>query len=186
MALFVLGVPVDHSEADRRLRPFGVAPLLELGLVDEHGGNIVGSIRIIPHDHLLIASDRAGDPPCPDHAAGVHRPSAGLAHLTIRRPVECALDVGTGNGIQALLAAAHSERVVATDVSERALEFAVFNPALNCIENVELRQGSFFEPVAGERFGLVVCNPPYVVLPENEYLFRDSDLEGHEVSALVP
>jgi methylase of polypeptide subunit release factors len=185
VALFVFGVSLARSDTDRRLRPLGLTPLLELGLLDEEDDDVRGAIRIIPHDHLLIASDRAGHEGGPEHVAGVHRPSAGLAHLTVRRPVSRALDVGTGNGIQALLAAEHSEHVVATDVNERALEFAAFNAALNGVDNVEFRQGSFFEPVAGETFGLVVCNPPYVVSPENEFLFRDSDLEGDEVSELV-
>ena len=101
----------------------------------------------------------------------------------MRRPVARALDVGTGNGIQALLAARHAEHVVATDVSERALAFAAFNCALNGVENVELRQGSFLEPVAGEQFDLVVANPPYVISPETSLVFRDSGLGRDRVSA---
>jgi methylase of polypeptide subunit release factors len=101
----------------------------------------------------------------------------------VRRPVAAVLDVATGCGIQALLAAPHAEHVVATDVNERALAFAEFNAALNGIENVEFRAGSFFEAAAGERFGLVVCNPPYVISPETEFVFRDSGLPGDTVSA---
>ena len=145
-------------------------------------------VRVVPHDELLIASDRQLEPGAdarPDHVAGVHRPSLTLSHLTVRRPVETALDVGTGNGIQAILAARHSGRVVATDVNARALEFAAFNAQLNGVENVELREGSFFEPVEGERFGLVTCNPPYVISPESAFLFRDSGLEGDAVSRHV-
>jgi methylase of polypeptide subunit release factors len=70
-------------------------------------------------------------------------------------------------------------------VNERALEFAAFNAALNGAANVELRRGSFFEPVGGERFGLAVCNPPYVISPETSYVFRDSGLEGDTVSRKV-
>ena len=65
----------------------------------------------------------------------------------MRRPGEAALDLGTGCGIQALLAAKHAERVVATDVNPRALGFAAFNAALNGIETIELRDGSGFDPV---------------------------------------
>jgi len=71
---------------------------------------------------------------------------------------------------------------VATDLNERALNLAAFNVLLNGVENVELRAGSFFEPVAGERFELVTSNPPYVISPESAYLFRDSGLEGDSVS----
>ena len=40
---------------------------------------------------------------------------------------------------------------------------------------MEARQGDWFEPVAGELFDLIVANPPYVVSPDAEYLFRDGD-----------
>ena len=92
--------------------------------------------------------------------------------------------MGTGNGIQAILLAAHARHVVATDVNARALEYAELNAALNGVHNVELRRGSF-EPVEGEQFDLVVANPPYVVSPEHAYLFRDSGLRGDTVSESV-
>jgi methylase of polypeptide subunit release factors len=185
VALFVLPVSLDAAEAEERLTEPLLALLHELGLLELRDSEARGAVRIIPHDHLLIASDRGRSDIGPNHVAGVHRPSAGLAHLTVRRQVRRALDVGTGNGVQALLCAEHAERVVATDVNERALEFAAFNAALNGVENVDFRAGSFFEPVAGERFELVVCNPPYVVTPDSDYLFRDGGMEGDQVSELV-
>ncbi|MGH3081460.1 MAG: methyltransferase [Gaiellaceae bacterium] len=183
--LLILEVTLDGAEVDQALAPLGMQPLLDLGVLEEDRSDVRGAIRIIPHDQLLVASDRARPETGANHVAGVHRPSASLAHLTIRRPVERALDVGTGNGVQALLLSEHAKHVVATDVNERALEFAAFNAALNGTENVEFRHGSFFEPVAGERFGLVVSNPPYVITPDREFLFRDGGLEGDEVSERV-
>ena len=116
---------------------------------------------------------------------GVHRPSVALAHLTVRGEKERALDLCTGNGIQAILLAAHADHVIATDVNTRALAYATFNTALNNAANVEVRAGSFFEPVEGEQFDLVVANPPYVVSPESAYLFRDGGLRGDAVSELI-
>jgi hypothetical protein len=74
---------------------------------------------------------------------------------------------------------------VATDVNVRALAFAAFNAQLNGVDTVEFREGSFFEPTDGSRFGLVVCNPPYVISPESAYLFRDSGMSGDTVSRHV-
>jgi methylase of polypeptide subunit release factors len=176
--LFVLGleVPEDGLELS--------ASLLErVGLAERSGGSVRPLVRVTPWAGLLIVSDPTGDDQPADHVAGIHNPSVTLANLTVRRPVAAAIDVGTGSGVQAILAAQHSERVIATDVSERALEFAAFNALLNDVPNVELRQGSFFQPVEGERFGLAVCNPPYVISPETSYLFRDGGLSREVVQA---
>jgi methylase of polypeptide subunit release factors len=178
--ILVLSVPVRRADADEQLGADGLALMERLGLV-EIGEEVNARIRLVPHDELLIASDfPAGR--TQDHVAGVHRPSATLAHLTVHRPVRRALDIGTGNGIQAILLAPHAEHVVATDVNERALAFAEFNAMLNGVENIEFRAGSFLEPVQGERFDLAVANPPYVISPETEYVFRDSGLGRDRVS----
>jgi methylase of polypeptide subunit release factors len=185
--LFVLDVPVAVDAAVQALAPLSLAQLDQLGVLEANGGEVRPRIRLVPHDEILIASDRRldADSEQPDHVAGVHGPSLTLSHLTVRRPIERALDMGTGSGVQAILASRHSDHVVATDLNERALNFAAFNAVLNGAENVEFRSGSFFEPVTGERFNLVTTNPPYVISPESAFLFRDSGLEGDEVSRQV-
>ena len=179
--LFLVDLPVAPAVAEHAL---GAAfeDLDALGFLMEEDGALRGALRIVPYEGLLIASDNPRVDAGPDHVAGIHGPSGALASLTVRRPVARALDVGTGNGVQALLVARHADRVVATDINERALAFAALNGELNGIDNVELRAGSFLEPVAGERFDLVVANPPYVISPESEYSFRDSGLGRDRVS----
>ena len=182
--LLVLDAPVLEDAARAAFRPLRLDDVRSLGVV-AGAGEVRALVRIVPHDDVLIASDRRLGPRAsahPDHVAGVHGPSLTLSHLTVRRRVETMLDVGTGSGIQAILASRHAGRVVATDLNERALGFAAFNAILNGVENIEVRAGSFFEPVAGERFGLVTCNPPYVISPESAFLFRDSGLDGDAVS----
>jgi methylase of polypeptide subunit release factors len=120
-----------------------------------------------------------------DHVAGISNATRTLAALTVRRPARRVLDLGTGCGSQALLASRHAAQVVATDVTERALRVARMNLELNGVANVELRQGSLFEPVEGERFDLIVSNPPFVVSPDTDLVFRDAGLEGDEISRLV-
>ena len=186
LRLFLLGVPVPRARLDELVGTELRARLAGAGLLVEHAKAVHGAARLVPHDELLIASDHAGAAEQhADHVPGVHRPSVALAHLTVRGQGERALDVGTGNGIQAILLAAHAERVVATDVNARALAYAEFNAALNGARNVETRRGSFFDPVAGEQFDLVVANPPYVVSPESAYLFRDGGMPGDAVSEHV-
>jgi hypothetical protein len=186
LRLFLLGVPVTHARLDELVGTQLEARLAAAGLLVQDADLVHGAARLVPHDELLIASDHAGAAEGHvDHVPGVHRPSVALAHLTVRGRGERALDLCTGNGIQAILLAAHAEHVVATDVNARALAYAAFNAALNGADNVETRLGNFFEPVEDERFDLVVANPPYVVSPESAYLFRDSGMPGDAVSEHV-
>lgn len=71
------------------------------------------------------------------------------------------LDLCTGSGVVALAAAGGGGDVTAVDVSRRAL-FAAWWNARQAGLRVRVRRGSLFAPVAGERFDLVVSNPPYV------------------------
>ena len=186
LRLFLLGVPVARERLDELVDDKLRSRLARAGLLVDDEEEVHGAARLVPHDELLIASDHAAAAEGHvDHVPGVHRPSGALAHLTVRSEGERALDVATGNGIQAILLAAHAEHVVATDVNARALDYATFNAALNGVQNVETRLGSFFEPVAGEQFDLVVANPPYVVSPDTAFLFRDGGMLGDGVSEHV-
>ena len=183
--LFTLNAPVAAGRVDRLLAPLTAQTLDELRLLRVEGESAVPLVKIVPHDDVLVVSDIPDDEAPPDFVASVHRPSHTLASLTVRRQGERVLDMGTGNGIQALLAARHAGHVVATDVNERALDFARVSAVLNDAGNIEFRNGSFFEPVEGERFDLVVTNPPYVISPDSAYLFRDSGMARDSISEHV-
>jgi release factor glutamine methyltransferase len=73
-----------------------------------------------------------------------------------------ALDMGTGTGIGAVFAATRGYRVIGVDTNPEAVRCARINVGLNRLEaRIEIRQGDLFEPVAGERFDLVLFNPPF-------------------------
>lgn len=184
---FFLAQPVPVDEAARALGASAVDAAAALGLV-EVGAEVVPVCRVAPFGDLLFASDTFAvddveDPP--DYVA-TYTPTSRLCdRLTPRPHVARALDVGTGNGVHALLAARHARSVVATDVNPRAIAFTEINAALNGIRNVECRAGSLFEPVEGERFDLITCNAPYVISPEHRFAYRDGGLEGDELSCRV-
>ncbi len=187
--LFVLDQAVAADDARVAFAPLGLERVEAMGVVRRDGDELVTPlIRIVPHDQMLVASDPRlveGQDVRPDQVAGVHEPSAMLSRLTVRRQVGRTLDLGTGCGVQAMLASPHSGSVTATDINERALEFAAFNGFLNGCANVEWRAGSFFDPVEGERYDLITSNPPYVISPETALIFRDSGMEGDAVSRMV-
>ncbi|MEP6695116.1 MAG: methyltransferase [Chloroflexota bacterium] len=188
LRLFLLGLAVPRSEARAALAPLSVERALRLGVIRRSSGGIESAVRILPAGDVLIACDRKpeGSPDLSaDHVMGVASSSILLASLTVRRTIARALDVGSGGGIQSILAARHAERVIACDINPRALNFTAFNALLNGLDNVECRAGSFFEPVAGERFELIVSNPPFVISPESAMIFRDSGMRGDDVSRMV-
>jgi len=72
------------------------------------------------------------------------------------------LELGTGSGAIGVAAARSGARsVTVVDVSRRALVSAAINARLNGVRVIP-RRGDLFGPVAGERFDLVVSNPPYL------------------------
>jgi methylase of polypeptide subunit release factors len=179
--LFVLNEPTSVA-------PLELESAARMGLLRVEGDQVHALLRLVPHDDLIIASDSrlvAGQQAPHDHVPGVHRPSVTLAHLTVRAPVERGLDLGTGNGVEAILMTKHVKHVVGSDVNARAIEFARFNGLLNGTSDIDWRVGSWFEPMKDMRFDVISCNPPYVISPASQYIYRDSGMQGDSVSEQV-
>ena len=189
--LFLLQAPVPRAAADRSL-PGLVDRLAGEGLLTTSGGEVAARMDCRPYAaddrDLWVVSDLTpgldGAPVrvASDHVLGISSASTSLAQLTVREPVDRALDLGTGCGVQALHLAGHARTVVATDVNARALWTTRFNAALNDVA-VDVREGSLLEPVAGERFDLIATNPPFVISPATgeRLVYRDSGLPGDGV-----
>jgi release factor glutamine methyltransferase len=72
------------------------------------------------------------------------------------------LDMGTGSGVGAITAAQWASSVVAVDINLAAVRTARVNALLNGLEErVEAREGDLFEPLDGERFDVILFNPPF-------------------------
>ncbi len=184
--LFLLDLAVPAAEAEEALAPLALERLQSMGVLTLAGGTAKAEIELVPTEDMMIACDHfRKELSEPDHVVGVSPPSRLLISLTVRRQVARALDLGTGSGHQALLASRHADQVTATDINPRALRFAAFNARLNGAAGIELCEGSLFEPVAGREFDLIVCNPPYVVSPENEIAYRDGGLSGDAFCELL-
>ncbi|MEJ7635541.1 methyltransferase [Aeromicrobium sp.] len=189
--LFALQVGVDRHRADSAL-PGLVDPLIAADMLQASGSEVRALVDVRPygdegHDWWIVCDPTPGlderpTPMNPEHVLGISEASSSLAQLTVREPVGTALDLGTGCGVQALHLAQHAERVVATDVNPRALAMARLTAALNGLD-IDVRDGSLFEPVAGEAFDLIATNPPFVISPPgNEVLvYRDSGMPGDSV-----
>jgi methylase of polypeptide subunit release factors len=189
--LWPLQVAVDVAAAERAL-PGLVERLCGAGLLERSVAEVRALVDVRPyadeeHDWWVVADltpglDGAPERVAPDHVLGVSSASGSLAALTIREHVGSALDLGAGSGVQSLHLSGHTRVVVASDVNRRALEMAALTAALNDIP-IDLRNGSLFTPVSGERFDLIVTNPPFVISPATgeRLIYRDSGLPGDEV-----
>jgi len=179
--LLLLSRPVSRSAFA------AAAELVRLGLAIDDGDLLVPRARIVPTEGVYLAFDTFsnGDDDPAGWVASFTPTAYWLASLTLRRRVQNAVDIGTGNGVHALLAARHADHVIATDINPRALAFTQISAALNGSTNVETRLGSLFEPVAGETFDLITCNAPFVISPRARWQYRDAGFPGDEFSRLV-
>lgn len=198
--LFVFGVTADASRVEGAMPSLGLAGAERLGVIARKGDLIRPLVDLRPYAFLdgrgagewWIASDigeLAAGVLRTDHVLGVGGASITLAGLIMPGRIGRALDLGTGCGIQALHLAREADLVVATDISQRALDYAALNAGLNGVTTIEFRLGSLFEPVSGERFDRIVSNPPFVITPRTEgvpeYEYRDGGLVGDDLFAAV-
>ncbi|HEY1696534.1 MAG TPA: methyltransferase [Polyangiaceae bacterium] len=187
MRMFMFWDPVPPADARAALGDeLPLERLLEIGLLRRtEAGDIVSAFAM-----RMPAVGAATFVLSDDLAAGgdtVMGPSA--ASVTLARfacpivPVRRGLDLGCGAGTLALAMAPTCERVVATDVSPRAIALARINTWLNDVDNVELRTGDLLSPVAGESFDVIASQPPFVPKPPDlpAALFLFGGPRGDEV-----
>jgi SAM-dependent methyltransferase len=183
--LFLLGAPLRVVDVERRIGR-DEAVLEELGFLERRGDAVEAPIRLTPWRGFVIAHDPdPAGPLWPEHVSGPTPAAETLADLIVSRPGTRALDVGTGSGLLALLLARDAATVVATDINPAAQRYASLNARLNGIATIETRIGDLFEPVGDERFGVIVSNPPYVISPETDLVFRHSAMGRDELSRQV-
>ncbi|GGO89337.1 DUF7059 domain-containing protein [Wenjunlia tyrosinilytica] len=189
--LFLLQSPVPRKQAETALP---VDECLADGWLETDGDAVRATVDIRPYGgeagadwwivcDLGCAVGGAGGARegSADLVLGVGGASTTLANIAVRKGVGTALDLGTGSGVQALHASRHAARVTATDLNPRALRFARLTLALSGVDNVELAEGSLFEPVGDQRFDLIVSNPPFVISPAGRFVYRDAGMAGDDL-----
>jgi SAM-dependent methyltransferase len=181
--LFRLERPIVRGEALRVLGDQGTDDLAAIGLLHDASDCVVPRVRVTQFRGQLIASDRLGFRRHAEFVMGPGPASALLADA-IRPPARGRiLDLGCGPGTQGLWLASDDVEVLGLDISKRALAFAAFNQRFNARSGTTFASGDFLtapaDPALDERFDLALANPPFVLAPVTELLYRDRPLPGN-------
>ncbi|MBL8025173.1 MAG: methyltransferase [Fibrobacteres bacterium] len=192
--LFLLQGELTSSELYRLLseKEQQLLKQAEVLSVDENGSGRA-TVSLYPSGNRLFFSDHAW--PQLSQAPGTAVPwgqvmfvgtdSRWLARSTIRTPVANALDLCTGSGIHALLAATHVKQAVAVDINPRAAQCTLFNALASGCKNLEVKTGDLYDPVGDEKFDLITANPPFVPSPVNTLAYRDGGPSGEDVQRRI-
>lgn len=172
IAFLRLGEPLSWSEVQQVLGGDIAKAMRDSGLLTAGGADqFCFGLRLGALDSRLILSDR--NLFHPDSVMGA---SAATSRVHVAAGVGSSawgedaslLDLGCGGGALALALAPLASRVVGSDISTRAIALARVNARLNGLADgsaaPQFRCGDLFEPVEGQRFSRLVCQPPF--LPE--------------------
>ena len=143
--LFLFNEPIKATALACLFSPDDLDALAAMKLIRSDAGVATCDLALFECAGLFFATDARVKPPRDvNKVMPLHPSSFDFVGSVSRKPVNSTLDLCTGSGVHALMAARHSEHVVATDISPRALHFAEFNAWFNGITNIEFCRSDFF------------------------------------------
>jgi carbamoyltransferase len=201
--LFLLQGKVEHETAESVLSSELLEQLLNRGLlVKSKNGIVASTVSIYPCRGCYFVTDHHFRPPSVRPRTAPRQPVMHFGNDTYilgyvapkPPPGSRVLDLCTGSGAHAILAAAHTpgSRVTGVDLNPRAIKFAKLNAAINGVSSrCDFRYGSLYEPLSvsadgdePERFDLIVANPPFNPSPREgkaRVLCQDGGPAGDEI-----
>jgi methylase of polypeptide subunit release factors len=156
------------------LPPQVLSTIEALGLVHRIGDRIEPAYRLVSHLGLWLFCENVSS------AAKFYY---GNDSLELSRVLEGAkgsvLDLCSGVGTQALVCARTAEHVTAVEIEPLAAKLFWVNAAMNELsDKLELLHGDLLDPVAGRKFDVISCNPPFMPVPPGVRYPRFADGGG--------
>lgn len=176
--LFFLGTAIAYDEATAVLPSSFLNVCLDCGLLTRKEALLEPNALLVPCDNWLLAADLhpANLSSATEYVSHISQPALHLLLVAVRRSVGCTLDLCGGLGLHGIAASQFSEQVVCSDVNPRAKAYVEFNAALNDCPQIKAVTSDVFSEIDG-KFGLILCNPPFVITPLAETTFRSNSLE---------
>jgi SAM-dependent methyltransferase len=186
--LFLFLKLVPRPEVEQVLDSETLEAFLSLGLL-RHGefgsDHFHAPILLYPVEDFLMVSDRHSNPdkskfePPPDIVfPAIFGGTLRFLELLPKRFKGDALDLCGGSGIGAFALRRYGNRSISSDITERATQYALFNKALNDLDNVDIVCGDLFEPVKNQMFDCITAHPPYVPSLNIDRIWRDGGTTG--------
>lgn len=179
---FLLNQFLTKQEAVEIFSPETLRFCADVGLIGVDTEGFYSRVDLFPCMDGFFASDhRFTTVYGPGHVYPPGLDSYTLARGMIRDRVESTLDLCTGNGIQAIIASRHSERVTGVDINPRSINFARFNALLNQADNITFIEGNLYDPVENEKFDRILTNPPFIPAPHQKVCSQEGEKSGEAV-----
>jgi SAM-dependent methyltransferase len=177
LRLFRFGEALETARVACHAPPDLIAILEAFGLLRRNGDLIAaGGFRLVDHMGLFLFCETVSS------TARLHYGQDSLVLSRQLFPAEGrVLDLCAGVGAQALVCAQTATSVTAVEMEPLAEGVFWINAALNGLSHrVEYLIGDLFEPIAGRRFDLICCNPPFMPVPPGVRfpLFADGGPDG--------
>ncbi len=174
--LFVLGQPVKAAWLGKALPD--VQQWQRRGLLFTQGNRVHPTVALSFHDGQEIVADvePANAEAERDHVMGVTSASHTLQRCLLPGPHKEGLDVGTGAGVIALAMAERCRNVMGTDINPRAIAFSRLNAKLAGAKNVRFARANLFKGLPKNHFDLIAGNLPFVISPEQRFVYRDGGM----------
>jgi TubC N-terminal docking domain/Methyltransferase small domain len=158
--LFIDGYKVSADLISKQISSSFVDAALEMRLIECANGFLTSNVCLFPCYGKYIATDLAAKNTAINQVMWLWGESYILGGFVKRTPRRRAIDLGTGSGIHAVLAADHCTSVIGADINQRAIAFAKFNAILNGKSNAEFILSDLFKSIDGT-CDLLLANPPY-------------------------
>lgn len=177
LRLFSLNQAVNQQEVIKNLFSKElIKDMVDLGLLVEEDNKLqTDAYAIVPFlgSYLIATSGTARS-----IGAYIGRQSYFLATRLFEQDFDSFLDMGSGCGLLAILAAHRAKKVVGVDILSEAVEVGKTNAVLNQVDDrVEFFCGDMYHPVKGQNFDAIFSNVPFLALPEKYNLVSISSGE---------
>ncbi len=180
---------LERERVEHLLGSSQAEALEQLGLLRQGRRRMASRVDLYPcRDRFLFTGMRLVLETHPvDHVYHLGTDSYALARYTPRRACRRALDLCTGSGVQAVLAATHCDQVEAVDLNPKALKLARFNADWNGLgSRCRFYQSDLFAALKPGRYDLITANPPFVATPEVAMqLFRTGGESGENLTRRI-